>query len=126
MHVFKQPVADIETQAALRIGPHCGAWANAVLLHRGVEGIRPLYGLRSLTRQHTASSLEHACEQALAHGTYRLRDLRRILEQPGGESTPSFLDAHPIIRDMNEYGALLRTMYPPEEAFNNKEIMHHE
>jgi hypothetical protein len=111
---------------ALRIGPHCGRWADAVLLNRGVEGIRSLYGLRSLTRQHASTVLEKACEQALSHGAYRLRDLRRLLEQPAGEATPSFLEAHPLIREMGEYGALLRAMYPPEEAFNKQEVRQHE
>jgi len=31
---------------AIKIGPQCGAWADAVILNRGVEGIRSLYGLR--------------------------------------------------------------------------------
>lgn len=111
---------------ALRIGPHSGRWADAVLLNRGVEGIRSLYGLRSLTRQHAATALEQACAKALTYGAYRVRDLRRLLATPDSETEPSFLDAHPLIRDLDEYGALLRSMYPPEEAFNTKEVEHHE
>lgn len=103
---------------AIKIGPQCGAWADAVLLNRGVEGIRPLYGLLHLPKQYTATAIERACERALSHGTYSLRDLRRLLEQPPREdSAPLFMDSHPLIRDMAEYGAFLETLYPEKEAF---------
>ena len=46
---------------------------------------------------------------------------RRLLEQPEAESQPTFLDSHPLIRDLAEYGALLRAAYPPEEGFERKE-----
>ncbi len=113
---------------AIKIGPQCGAWADAVILNRGVEGIRPLHGLLGLPRQYTATAIEKACERALSHGTYSLRDLRRLLEQPVQEdSTPLFMDSHPVIRDMAEYGALLEALYPEKEPFapawaqNNKQ-----
>jgi len=103
---------------AMKIGPQCGAWADAVLLNRGVEGIRPLYGLLSLPRQYAATAIEKACGRALSHGTYSLRDLRKLLDQPAEEnSTPLFMDSHPLIRDMAEYGAFLETLYPEKEAF---------
>jgi transposase len=103
---------------AIKIGPQCGAWADAVILNRGVEGIRSLYGLLNLPRQYAATALEKACERALSHGTYSLRDLRRLLDQPAQEnSVPLFMDSHPLIRDMAEYGAFLETLYPEKEAF---------
>jgi transposase len=106
---------------AIKIGPQCGAWADAVILNRGAEGIRPLYGFLNLPRQYTATALEKACERALSHGTYSLRDLRRLLEQPMQEdSTPLFMDSHPLIRDMAEYGAFLETLYPEKEPFAPK------
>ena len=82
------------------------------------EGIRPLYGFLNLPRQYTGTALEKACERALSHGTYSLRDLRRLLEQPVQEnSAPLFMDSHPLIRDMAEYGAFLETLYPEKEPF---------
>jgi len=103
---------------AIKIGPQCGAWANAVILNRGVEGIRPLHGLLGLPRQYTVTAIEKACERALSHGTYSLRDLRRLLEQPAREdSAPLFMDSHPMIRDMSEYGAMLEALYPEKEPF---------
>jgi transposase len=103
---------------AIKIGPQCGAWANAVILNRGAEGIRSLFGLLNLPRQYAASALEKACARALSHGTYSLRDLRRLLDQPAQEdSAPLFMDSHPLIRDMSEYGAFLETLYPEKEPF---------
>jgi len=103
---------------AIKIGPQCGAWANAVILNRRAEGIRSLFGLLNLPRQYAASALEKACARALSHGTYSLRDLRRLLDQPAQEdSAPLFMDSHPLIRNMSEYGAFLETLYPEKEPF---------
>lgn len=101
---------------ALRIGPCCGAWAEEVWLQRGVEGIRPLQGLRSFTRKYSVTALEKGCRQALELGRLRLPELRQILEQPDMEITPSFLETHPLIRDLAEYGAIAGgwTAEPPE------------
>lgn len=106
---------------AIRIGPHCGAWADAMLLNRGIEGVRPLQGLLKLARRHAARELERVCEQALAEGRYRVRDLRRLLAQPDAQETFSFLEQHPLIRDIAEYGTFLRSMYPEEEINKHEE-----
>ncbi len=106
---------------AMKIGPQCGAWAQAVLVNRGVEGIRPLCGLRQLVRKHTAVELEKACGQALELGRFHLRELRGILDAAGEEEAPGFLEAHPLIRAMTEYGSLFEKMYPEEETLILKE-----
>jgi transposase len=100
-------------QRAARIGPKCGAWASAVWINRGVEGIRPLYGLLALTRKHRAAEMERACERALTAGAYRLHDVRRLLERTGPSDQQVFLDTHPLIRDLGEYGALLAQLTTP-------------
>jgi transposase len=108
-------------QSALKVGPQCGAWAQAVLVNRGVEGIRPLCGLRQLVRKHTGAELEKACGQALELGRFHLRELRGILDAAGVQEAPGFLEAHPLIRAMTEYGSLFEKMYPREETFTPKE-----
>ena len=105
---------------ALKVGPRCGAWAQAVLANRGVEGIRPLYGLRQLVGRHTATELENACGQALELGRFHLRELRSLLERPQAEEAPGFLEAHPLIRAMTEYGALFQQAVE-ENPFTTKE-----
>jgi transposase len=99
---------------ALKVGPRCGAWAQAVLTNRGVEGIRPLCGLRQLVRKHTAAELEKACGQALELGQFHLRELRARLAVPGTEEIPGFLETHPLIRNMTEYGALFQQVVEEE------------
>jgi hypothetical protein len=100
-------------QKAIRIGPKCGAWADAALGQRGVEAIRPLYGLLALSRTHTSIRIDQACETALAEGRYRLRDIKVLLDAPPpAQETMSFLEEHPLIRDMDEYGRFLQDLYP--------------
>lgn len=110
-------------QRAARIGPKCGAWAAGILLHRGLEGIRPLYGLLAQARKYRAEALERVCAQALAGGTYRLRDILYSLACTEKLEQQTFLDSHPLIRDLSEYGAFLAAMtaqpaftYPDQEA----------
>jgi hypothetical protein len=75
---------------------------------RGIEGTRVLQGLLSLTRKHSAESLEKACEIALSHGAFRLRTIRRLLDRKAEkqQSLP-FLAEHPIIRPMDDYGRVV-------------------
>ena len=108
-------------QSALKVGPQCGAWAQAVLVNRGVEGIRPLCGLRQLVRKHTGAELEKACGQALELGRFHLRELRGILDAAGEQEEAGFLETHPLIRAMTEYGSLFEKMYPKEETVTPKE-----
>lgn len=100
------------------IGSFSGVWAQAMLVDRGPAGIRVLMGFLGLTRKHPARVIEKACERALAHGAYRLADIRRLLEQPDDQDTFTFLEAHPLIRDMDEYGSFVEqlTTTPMEEC----------
>jgi len=104
---------------AIKIGPQCGAWADASLTHRGVEAIRSLYGFLALARSHTAVRIEHACSVALADSRFYLKDIKAILEAPASEQeTMPFLETHPLIRDIAEYGQFLQELYPEDEIIN--------
>jgi hypothetical protein len=99
-------------QKAIRIGPQCGAWADASLADRGVEAIRPLYGFLALARSYTASRMEHACSVALADSRFHLKDIKALLEAPQAEQEMlPFLETHPLIRDITEYGQFLQALY---------------
>ena len=75
---------------------------------RGPIGFRAIYGLLALSRNHPLKVIETACERACSHGTYRLRDLRRLMEQPViDQSSFEWLAEHPLIRDMADYGAFV-------------------
>jgi hypothetical protein len=108
------------------IGEHTGEWASGVISNRGPQGIRVLLGLLSLTGKHSSLEIERACELAVSHGAYRLRDLRRLLVTPNRQETFSFLESHPLIRDMSEYGAFLRKVQTEKAVTEGKEAIGHE
>ena len=85
------------------IGARTGSWAEAMLQQRGPIGMRVLHGLLSLAQKHPVKALESAAEKALHHGTWRLRDLRTLLEQVGPAPQLDFLETHPLIRNLDTY-----------------------
>lgn len=109
---------------ALLIGPESGAWADQILAQRGPIGIRVLQGLLALTRRYPGAHIEHACEQARECGAFRLRDIRHLLEHPASQTKFSFIDKHPLIRDMAEYGAILEALYPDRFPIPQEVIAH--
>jgi transposase len=97
------------------IGPHTHGWSKAMLDARGIEGVRVLVGLHVLAKQHPWSVLEDACEIAHSHGAYRLRAVRELIKRRGPKQERfEFMDAHPIIRTLDEYtAAAQRAIRPP-------------
>jgi transposase len=85
------------------LGPQTGSWAEALIEQRGPLGIRVLYGLLGLAEKHPTAAVEQASAKALHHGTWRLRDLRALLDQPGPQDQLDFLEAHPLIRSLDAY-----------------------
>jgi len=74
---------------------HYSAYAAFVL---GV-----LHGLLALAQKHPVKALESAAQTALHHGTWRLRDLRILLEQAAPSPQMDFLETHPLIRNLDTY-----------------------
>ena len=73
-------------------------------------------GLQQLTRKHAPALIDAACRQALEQGAYRLKDIRGLLDQPSAQEGFSFLDEHPLIRDLQEYGDFFEQQTtPPKE-----------
>jgi transposase len=94
------------------IGPHTDRWARSMIEQRGIEGTRVLMGLLSLSKRHDASRIERACEIAFSHGVCRLRTIRKLLKRPGGEqATFDYLEEHPIIRSLSDYGDLVHSAF---------------
>jgi transposase len=112
-HLHSHKISKIESGAqalvnqARRMGDHTGQWAGAMLQERGLQGIRSLVGLLSLAKRYDLSALEEACRVAHQHQAYRLRSLRHLL---GRQAVPesSFLDEHPLIRPLTDYGQIVR------------------
>jgi hypothetical protein len=70
---------------------------------RGPIATRVLHGLLALAHKHPVKELEQAAQQALHHGTWRLRDLRTLLEQAVPSPQLDFLETHPLIRNLDTY-----------------------
>lgn len=98
--------ADWLLDRARLIGKYSGAWAEAMFKTRGPQAIRVLQGLLSLAEKHPPAQLEGACAQALEYGAWRLRDLRALLERAPAQQL-TFLEKHPLIRDLETYGNLV-------------------
>lgn len=85
------------------IGVHTGSWAEAMVQQRGPISTRVLHGLLALAQKHPVKELEAAAQKALHHGTWRLRDLRTLLEQTAPSPQLDFLETHPLIRNLDTY-----------------------
>lgn len=113
-HIAREKISGIERGAAYLlsrvriIGQYTQQWAESMLHTRGIEGTRVLQGLLSLTKKHSAESLEKACETALSHGAFRLKTIRILLSRAAAKQQPlAFIDEHPIIRPLDDYAAVV-------------------
>lgn len=97
------------------VGPRTGQWAEQMVQQRGIEGVRVLLGLLSLSKRHSADAIERACEAALSHGAYRLRTIRELIKRQGDRQEQfEFIDEHPIIRSLSDYGDLVHAAFHEE------------
>lgn len=116
-HLSSRKISGVERGAtellrrARLIGAQTGRWAESMLKGRGIEGVRVLVGLLALSRKHLSSAIERACEQACGHGAYRLRELRALLQQPTEQKQLEFMEEHPVIRGMQDYGAVVNVSF---------------
>jgi len=114
-HIDSRKVSAVErgTDWLLRqvslIGENSEKWAAAMMLERGIAGIRVLQGLIHLANRHDSAAIERACRVALTHHAFRLRAIRELIKRGGGEQEQfEFLQEHEIIRDLSSYGHIVR------------------
>jgi hypothetical protein len=72
-------------------------------------------GLCDLIKQHSASAINNACAKALKAGTYRFKDLRRLLGQQSEQTVFAFADNHPLIRDLTVYSNFINQFHSHEQ-----------
>jgi transposase len=112
-HIPSKKISAVERGAtyllrrARSLGPHSARWAEAVLRDRGVQALRVIQGLLALSRKHRVFEIERACRIAREHQTYRLKSIRRLIQSSADEDQLDFLEEHPLIRDLREYGAFV-------------------
>ena len=85
------------------VGMATGTWAEQIMAQRGPASLRVMQGLLQLAEKHPAADLERAAATAAHHGAWRLRDLKRLLEQPANVVQLQFLETHPLIRPLDAY-----------------------
>jgi hypothetical protein len=90
-----------------------------MLQARGIQGMRVLQGLLAMAGKHKAEDIEKACELALTHGAFRLRELRALMKRPQRQQQLGFVDQHPLIRPMEHYGRIVRVDFRPNPGNGN-------
>jgi transposase len=114
-HIHAKKISSVErgAQWLLKrtefIGPSAEAWAKEMLIVRGIQGIRVLAGLMNLAHKYPADAVDSACKTALTHGAFRIKTLRALIKHGGSKQEEfAFIDEHPIIRNMSDYGAIVK------------------
>jgi hypothetical protein len=97
---------------ASELGRDCAQWAQGLVQQRGIEAMRSLMGLVSLSDKHSFRTLNAACARALAQNAWRLRDVRALLDSCEIQAQLEFATHHPLIRDLSEYGIFIKTQTP--------------
>ena len=94
-HIVPEKISGVERGAAwlLRkievLGEQAHAWAQAMLKTRGIEGVRVLQGLLSLSTRHPCEAIDEACGTALSYGAFRLQTLRQLSSDAPRPTTAS-------------------------------------
>lgn len=114
-HIASQKISGIEKGAehllkkADLVGPQTSRWASQMLLERGIEGVRVLVGLLSLTTRYPSEEVERACRIAADHHAWRLRHIRELLKRkPPCQQELEFIGEHPLIRPMSSYAEVVK------------------
>jgi len=71
-------------------------------------------GLCALIKQHSATAINNACSKAYKAGTYRFKDLRRLIGQQSEQKAFAFADSHPLIRDLTVYSNFINRFHTHE------------
>jgi hypothetical protein len=75
-----------------------------------------------LSARHPCEAIDEACETALSYGAFRLQTLRQLLKRRAPAQQPlPFLDEHPIIRPLSDYGGWLREALAGFRGWNQQD-----
>jgi transposase len=113
-HIVSQKISCIERgidwllDRTRRIGPKTHAWSLGCVSARGIQATRVLQGLLTFPSKYRSHQIESACQIAHANQCYRLKSVRRLIDRiaPTQEEF-SFLDEHPLIRNLSEYAGVI-------------------
>jgi transposase len=108
------------------LGQGAGTWAERLYQQRGPESLRVLQGLLALAEKHPAAQLDQACQLALTHGAWHLRELRSLLDRPVAQEQFAFIQTHPLIRDLKTYDNLVPVCFSPVPQSNPNPMINDE
>jgi transposase len=106
------------------LGQGAGTWAETLYQQRGPESLRVLQGLLALAEKHPAPQINQACQLALTHDAWHLRDLRELLARPVAQEQFGFIETHPLIRDLKAYDNLVPVCFNPAPQNDNPSSLH--
>ena len=122
-HIATEKISPVERgvewllQKVDYVGPHTRQWSRGLVATRGVEAVRVLHGLLNLTNKHSCQAIERACETAHSYREYRLATLRKLMKHSAPKQEEfAFLEEHPIIRNLSDYGDIIRVDFSKEAA----------
>jgi transposase len=121
-HIASEKIAIVELGASVllkrasMIGTHARAWSMSMIKNRGIQGIRVLQGFLSLAGKHRCGDINKACKSALEYGAFRLKDLKFLLNKTETQTQFEFTQQHQVIRDMSEYGKLVKVSFQQSET----------
>lgn len=98
------------------LGQEAGTWAEQLYQNRGPQSLRVLQGLLALAEKHPSAQLNQACQLALTHGSWHLSELRALLDQPSTQEQFTFIQTHPLIRDLHAYQSVVPVCFTPTET----------
>ena len=80
-------------------------------------------GLLRLIERHPAKVIDQACEIAVSYNAYRLRNIRQLVKrQAPKQEQLEFMEEHPIIRNIDVYGELVRdSLRKPPPSWNQRD-----
>lgn len=92
------------------LGPQAVRWAESAIEARGIEASRTIQGLLSLSRKFDSAQINQACQIAWSSHCFTYRTIKRLMEQQAttAQQTMEFMDDHPMIRSISEYGAFIK------------------
>ena len=122
-HIASEKISGVERgmtwwlKKASYIGPETADWATAMVKARGIQAMRPLMGLVQLAAKHRSSVIEKACGTAQSYGVYQLRTVRQLIQREAAKQQQfEFIQEHPMIRNMEDYGQIVRDSLRKEEG----------
>ena len=128
-HIASQKINSIERgvdwllNRTQLIGPKTYAWSLGCIAARGIEATRVLQGLLSLPSKYRSHQIEAACDTAHANQCYKLKSLRQLIAHDAAKQQEfSFLDDHPLIRNLSVYGGVISVNFQSEQGCHERFI----